>query len=136
MTIEELFGTLQQSFVETWRQHLKTPKYSNHKALNEFYDEIPELVDSLIEDYMGINGKVDKYKNILDDEYENEIEYLDALRGVCKEGRKLLDDSELESDMDSILSLIDGTLYKLKELKEYNGFMSLREHLIMEMNNY
>jgi len=129
MTIEELFGTLQQSFVETWRKHLKTPKYSAHKALNEFYDEMPDLVDQLIEDYMGINGKVEDYKNLLDAEQKDEVAYLEELRKICKEGRELLEDSELESDMDSILSLIDGTLYKLKELKESVGVRSLQQYL-------
>lgn len=129
MSIEELFGTLQQSFVETWRKHLKTPKYSAHKALNDFYDDIPDLVDQLIEDYMGIHGKVENYKNILDAEHEDEVAYLEALRNVCKEGRELLDDSELESDMDSILSLIDSTLYQLKELKEQHKPCSLKDYL-------
>lgn len=129
MSIEELFGTLQQSFVETWRKHLKTPKYSAHKALNDFYDDIPDLVDQLIEDYMGIHGKVENYKNILDAEHEDEVAYLEALRKVCKEGRELLDDSELESDMDSILSLIDSTLYQLKELKEQHKPCSLKDYL-------
>ena len=39
-SIEEYLGTLQQATVETWKSHLKTDKYSDHKALNEFYDEI------------------------------------------------------------------------------------------------
>lgn len=132
MSIEELFGTLQQSFVETWRKHLKTPKYSAHKALNDFYDDIPDLVDQLIEDYMGIHGKVENYKNILDAEHEDEVAYLEALRKVCKEGRDLLDNSELESDMDSILSLIDSTLYQLKELKESRK--SLKNYLSESLN--
>ena len=59
-TIEEFFGTLQQSVVEEWRKHLKTSKYSKHMALDEFYTEMPEKVDKLIEDYQGINGKVEE----------------------------------------------------------------------------
>ena len=39
MTIEELFGTLQQSVVSTWRKHLRTAKYSKHMALDKFYNE-------------------------------------------------------------------------------------------------
>ena len=81
---------------------------------------------------MGIHGKVENYKNILDAEHEDEVAYLEALRKVCKEGRDLLDDSELESDMDSILSLIDSTLYQLKELKESRK--SLKNYLSESLN--
>ena len=54
MTIEELFGTLQQSTVASWRKHLRTAKYSKHMALDEFYKEMPEKVDALIEAWMGM----------------------------------------------------------------------------------
>ena len=40
MTIEEYFGTLQQSFVEIWKNHLQTSKYRDHKALNDYYEDI------------------------------------------------------------------------------------------------
>lgn len=120
-SIEEFFGTLQQATVETWKEHLKTDKYSAHIALNEFYEDIVELVDTLIEDYQGIYGKIDDYKNLLTTEKLGAIEYLQELRELTKEGRSSLlkeDDPELLSDADAILSLIDSTLYKLKELKE------------------
>ena len=119
-TVEELFGTLQQSVVESWRKHLKTSKYPAHMALNDFYDEMPDLVDQLIEDYMGvIGGKVGDYKCIFVAEDMDVYEYLKELRALVKDGvAKFLDESELKSDVDNILSLIDSTLYKLKELSE------------------
>ena len=57
MTIEEYFGTLQQSFVEIWKNHLQTSKYRDHKALNDYYEDIVDCVDGLIEAWQGINGK-------------------------------------------------------------------------------
>lgn len=130
--IEEFFGTLQQATVEAWKEHLKTDKYSKHIALNEFYEDIVELVDTLIEDYMGIYGKVSDYKNIMTTEKIGAVEYLESLREMCKEADDLFDeddDSELLSDIDNILSLIDSTLYKLKELKENEGIKSLSEYI-------
>lgn len=118
MKIEELFGTLQQSMVETWRSHLKTNKYSEHIALDEYYSEIVDKVDALIENWMGIHDKVEEYVNLLDGEEYDAIEYLEELRAIVVEGRELMDSSELESCVDDILSLIDRTLYKLKELTE------------------
>lgn len=131
--IEEFFGTLQQATVEAWKEHLKTDKYSKHIALNDFYEDIVELVDTLIEDYMGIYGKVSDYKNIMTTEKIGAVEYLESLREMCKEAADDLfdedDDSELLSDIDNILSLIDSTLYKLKELKENNMLKSLSEYI-------
>lgn len=118
MKIEELFGTLQQSMVETWRSHLKTSKYSEHIALDEYYSEIVGKVDTLIENWMGTHEKVEDYVNLLTDEEYESIAYLEALRDIVVEGRELMDSSELESNVDDILGLIDRTLYKLKELTE------------------
>jgi len=124
MTVEEFFGTLQESVVMTWRKHLKTKKYSNHMALDEYYKEAPELIDALIEGWQGTHDKIEKYDNLLKDkEFDNAIDYLTELRKITKEGRKLMDSSELESDTDAILSLIDGVIYKLKELKESVGLV-------------
>lgn len=136
--IEEFFGTLQQATVEAWKEHLKTDKYSKHIALNEFYEDIVELVDTLIEDYMGIYGKVSDYKNIMTTEKIGAVEYLESLREMCKEAADDLfdddDDSELLSDIDNILSLIDSTLYKLKELKENSGMKSLTDKIQESLN--
>lgn len=130
-TVEEFFGTLQQSVVETWRKHLKTDKYSKHKALDEYYDDMPELVDDLIEHYMGIHGKVKEYKNLFTGEEYKTIEYLENIRTLVKDGRKTFceGESELESDCDAILALVDKTLYQVKELDEGRTIKSLRDFI-------
>ena len=95
--IEEFFGTLQQATVEAWKEHLKTDKYSKHIALNDFYEDVVELVDTLIEDYMGIYGKVSDYKNIMTTEKIGAVEYLESLREMCKEAADdLFDEDEKE----------------------------------------
>lgn len=122
MTIEELFGTLQMSVVATWRKHLRSAKYGKHMALDEFYKEMPEKVDDLIEAYMGAYGKkIGAFQNILSSSNMNTLKYLQELKRVCKEGYDLLDDNEeLEGLMDDIVNLINSTLYKVKELSESN----------------
>lgn len=135
MTPEEYFGTLQQSFVEIWKNHLQTGKYAAHKALNEYYDEIIEKVDKLIEDWMGIHGKVKDLTNTIDTKFDDPISYLEELKKFAKDGRKELipeDDTELWSDVDDILGTIDSTLYKLKELKESK--LSLSDYLKEQLN--
>ena len=138
--IEELFGTLQQSIIGAWRKHLKTSKYSKHIALDEFYEEMPELVDTLIEDYMGYaHKKIDDFECILDAEDYNVLEYLESLRELCLDGYELLpkDTPELKSDLDAIVSLIDSTMYKIRELKEEKESMkSLSDFLNESIEDY
>ena len=140
--VEELFGTLQQSVVAEWRKHLKTSKYSKHMALDEYYKEMLEKVDKLIEDYMGHNKeKLNDYKNVLDAEDYNALEYLETLHELVESGRSLLGGaSELESDLDDILGCIDSTSYKLRELDENSSMKSLsdflNESLVNESKEY
>lgn len=131
MTIEEYFGTLQQSVLDAWREHLKTSKHNIHVILNDFYEDMPEKVDALIEAWMSHNGKVEDYKNTLEPKDMDPIAYLEQLRTFTKEGRKLMKESELESLVDDILSLIDSTLYKLKELTKTN-----EEFKMKSLSNY
>lgn len=120
MKIEELFGTLQMSVVSGWRKHLRSAKYGKHVALQEFYEEMPDKVDALIEAWMGANGKkVGNFTNILSSANMNTLSYLKELKGVCKQGYSLMgQDEELKSLLDDIVNLINSTLYKVKELAE------------------
>ena len=129
ITIEQLFGTLQQSVVATWRKHLRTAKYAKHIALNEFYEKMPELVDALIEAWMGANGKKIKgYENILQSSNMNTLTYLKELKKLVRQGYELVEDNEeLESHLDDIMELINSTLYKVKELNE--GMIDLSKYI-------
>lgn len=127
--IEEFFGTLQQSTVKSWRYHLKASKKTEHDILDDYYKEIPEKVDKLIEDYQGRHGIVYHYKNIISGEMTT-IEYFEKLQKFVDDNRELFKESELKSDIDDILSLIDSTLYKLKELKESR--VSLKDFLLRD----
>lgn len=132
-TPEEYFGTMLQSVTEMHEAHLKTSKFSDHKALNEFYDEMPDLVDDVIEHYQGINGKLKEYSNnFAEAEFASPIEYLECLREFVESGKKeFCKESELGSDIDSILSQIDSTLYQLKELGESKSLRrSLKDYLL------
>lgn len=130
MKISELFGTLQQSVVVSWRKHLKTDKLSKHEILDDFYKEMPELVDKLIEDWMGVNGKVEDYVNLLDGTHDmTAVEYLNKLKDIVSDGYELVKEKELQADLDSIASMIDSTLYKLNNLSEGNHAMSLSQFI-------
>lgn len=125
MTAGEFFGTLQDSVTKEWREHLKTNKYSAHMALDEFYKEMPEKIDALIEAWQADNDIVNDYKNVLEDGLDA-IQFLQTLKEHVKTGRSELfkGQSELESLADDILSQIDSTLYKLKHLTESRTSLS------------
>lgn len=114
--INEYFGTLQQTVVGSWRKHLKADNNDIHVILNDYYDDVIDLVDTLIEDYMGIYDKIESYENVFKEEEYDVIEYFEELREFTKSGKDLFEEDELISDIDDILSLIDSTLYKLKNL--------------------
>lgn len=136
MTIEELFGTLQQSIIGAWRKHLRTSKYSKHMALDEFYTEMPEKVDALIEAWMGVNGRKPKsFDNLLSSKNLGTLDYLTSLRKVVKDGYILMEgEPELEACMDDIAELIDSTIYKIKELKENKNMKELKDYINESLN--
>lgn len=135
MTIEELFGTLQQSIIGAWRKHLRTSKYSKHMALDEFYTEMPEKVDALIEAWMGVNGRKPKsFDNLLSSKNLGTLDYLKSLRKVVKDGYMLMEgEPELEACLDDIAELIDSTIYKIKELSE-SEVIDLKDYINEALN--
>jgi hypothetical protein len=54
-TISQLVVELLYSAPVAHIEHLKTTSFAQHKALNEYYDGIPDLTDSIIENYEYAN---------------------------------------------------------------------------------
>jgi hypothetical protein len=101
--------------------HLQTPSFAEHKALNEYYDEIIELVDGLIESYQGKYGIAKGYSNFALMEYTDKqqvITYFDALSKTIDSLREELPDSYIQNQIDTITQLVQSTLYKLKNLNQ------------------
>jgi len=102
------------------RVHLKTRSYAEHKALNEFYDEIVGHADDFAEAYQG------KYNEILDiplltndkkgtiaDVLENQVKWIEDNReSICP--RK---ETALHNIIDEAVGLYLSTIYKLRFLK-------------------
>jgi hypothetical protein len=92
--------------------------HSAHLALGEYYDSIVGLIDGLIEAYQGKEGLIqlsgigtlDKNNDI-----KNIIKYFDTLCNMIARLREnpKLKDSWIQNDIDTIISLLYKTKYKL-----------------------
>lgn len=117
----ELVSYLLHSATQVHVFHLQTNSYAEHKALNEYYDEIVDLTDGLIESYQGQYDILKGYKNYELNDYQNNaqvIKYFKALMKTVEDLRKSVkDDSHLQNEIDNVVNLIASTLYKLRFLK-------------------
>lgn len=116
---EKMVSHILFSQIQTHVFHLQTEKYSEHEALEEYYSEINDLLDSLIETYQGKNGIISNYSSFTLKNYESNektIEYLIQLISIIE---NVYDDTtpEIQNILDGIIELIRKTNYKLKNLK-------------------
>ena len=110
--------TLLHSATNTHLQHLKTNSYSVHKALQNYYEAIPDLVDAVVESYQGKYGVITDYPNAYHPANKEPLPYMVSLQKFVEEARGALpQDSELQNEIDNIQNLINSTVYKLKNLK-------------------
>jgi len=99
--------------------HLKVTgpgSFSAHKALNEFYDGMPGLVDAVAEQYQGAREKlldfpaVSPYKC---GSVQEAISHMKELYTEVVDLQKLMHFSEIVNQLDEVKSLISSTKYKL-----------------------
>ncbi len=98
--------------------HLTTRSYAVHKALNEFYDEIVDLADTIAECYAGDYGII-KFPDVPYKPSADALEMLDDLRECADKayGGLADEDSHIKNAIDEIKALITSTQYKLRFLK-------------------
>ena len=100
--------------------HLQTKSYSEHKALQNYYEGIDGLVDGVIESYQGKYNVVKNYETMDIENYsgvDQLISYFKELDKTIEEKRKSVKESYLQNQIDTIQELIFSTLYKLRFLK-------------------
>jgi hypothetical protein len=119
--VEELASLLLQSRTQTHSFHLGVRgvgSHSAHVALGEYYDSIGGLIDGIVEAYQGKEGLIqisgigtlDKNNDI-----KNIINYFETLCNLVAKLRQnpKLQDSWIQNDIDTIVSLLYKTKYKL-----------------------
>ena len=118
-SIGELVGTLFLSREIAHRAHLKTTSFAEHKTLDDFYNSVVEVADSITEAYQGRNGIIDI--PFVPNDYNGSI--VDTLQGLldCIESIRYTavpqEDTAIQNLIDEAVALFLSTLYKLKQLK-------------------
>jgi hypothetical protein len=117
---DEMVSKILHSRTQAHVFHLQTKSYAEHIALNGYYDGIIPLVDGIIESYQGKYGIVGKYTSYDIENYENNSQVVKYFQGLEKDVESLRDsvkDSYLQNQIDTIIELLNSTIYKLKFLK-------------------
>jgi len=98
--------------------HWKTSSFSIHKALGKYYEQMPDLVDTLAESLFG------KYSTITDFEdhfmmEDSPLQYMTEIQDYVTSQRKLItQDSEIQNAVDAVMELLNTTVYKLRQFSE------------------
>ena len=99
--------------------HLKSRSYAAHVALNEFYDGIVDLADTLAETYQGRHGLIETYPPRYTP-FNDPLELLDHVCSWIEENRYEVcekTDTHLQNIIDEVVALTERTKYKLRFLK-------------------
>ena len=116
----EFILTLLHAATNTHILHLRSRSFSEHSALGEFYQALPDLVDAVVEATQGRYGQLIDYPVSYYPPNQTGLEELTDLKDYVDQTRHTADipqDSEIQNAIDEIASLIDSTLYKLEFLK-------------------
>jgi hypothetical protein len=116
----EIICKLLHSQTQVHILHLQTTSYSEHKALQGYYEGIDGLVDGLVESYQGKHGLLKNYKTFDMVDYKSNdqlLKYFKELLEIISDNRDSVKESYLQNKIDTIEELINSTLYKLKFLK-------------------
>ena len=99
--------------------HLTTKSYAEHKALENYYTQIGDLVDDFVEAFQGKYGLLHDFTAdyVLPGPALAYFTYLQNEVATLRKLEKFPQDSEFQNIADEIAQLIDSTLYKLRFLK-------------------
>jgi hypothetical protein len=117
---KNMVSTLLHSRTQVHIFHLQTKSYSEHKALQKYYEGIDGLVDGIIESYQGKYDIIKNYDSTKPEDYkssEQVINYFKSLDTMINSVRKNVKESFIQNQIDTVQELIYSTLYKLRFLK-------------------
>ena len=100
----------------THLQHFSTRSYAQHKALQKYYEAIPDLVDAYTEAYQGRHGLITGY-DVEFHKHRDPKTYVKGLLTFLDEIKPTLPkDSDLVNLFDAVLNDVTSLKYKLENL--------------------
>ena len=102
------------------RVHLKTRSFSEHMALNEFYNDIIEHADDFAEAYQGCYDELLNIPLLTNDYKGNIVDVLSAQKDWIEANREAIvprTNTALHNIIDEAVGTYDKALYKLRFLK-------------------
>ncbi len=95
--------------------HLQTKSYAAHKALQEFYNNVIDIADSLAENHQGRNGIINDYPFV--NNPSDPIQLVTSIRSWVDANRQDCgSENEIQNIIDTLQSLNNETIYKLTNL--------------------
>jgi hypothetical protein len=116
MEFNQFVSTLKQSFEQAVVWHHQTTSFSEHKALNNYYDEIIPLLDGLIESVQGVYPRIGSYTLVDPVDWSDGISvtYFKGLYEYVQTHRKMCyQETWVQNQIDEIEQLIAETLYQI-----------------------
>ena len=109
-------GTMLHSATVTHLQHFSTKSYAQHKALQKYYEAIPDLVDAYTEEYQGRHGLITGY-DVEFHKHRDPKAYVKGLLDFLDEIKSTLPkDSDLVNLFDAVVDAVTSLKYKLENL--------------------
>ena len=116
LTVSQLVNDLFKSRDLAHVSHLATDSFAVHKALEIYYDEIVELIDTFVETWQGTTGEKLHVELNVHNEPGDDQSWLKLLsQNIHMFSENLSSQfSHIKNILDEILHLIEQTLYRLK----------------------
>ena len=113
----ELYYMSRSAITTIHFDHLITKSYARHMAMSTFYEELPDLVDSFCEAFIGLYGKLEQIQPITP-KVQKDIDCVIEFRTWLQQNRhSITDDSSQQNMIDEMETLCNSTIYKLQNLR-------------------
>ena len=120
--LSKMFESREMAHVYHLQVKGESGSYASHIALNDYYENILDLIDELAETYMGQYDIINDYQSIDTNgtNSKDKLEYFKELSEFIKSNRTTSfspEDTHLQNIIDEMVSIVYRTTYKLKFMK-------------------
>ena len=112
-------GSLMMSKVHMHIYHLQTNSFAVHKATQDYYENITEKIDSIIEGLQGATNQIFKvYRDDVGFCPEGAAAYAHKLMDFIKQYQSMIpeDLSAIKAEIDDVIQMLNELLYKIEHL--------------------